>query len=224
MAERENTDWVTIILAATALFFLTLAVIKIAGGPNKPATVIEPIALHPGWANLLEGPVLSEGPEEAELTLVEFYSYGCGFCQNLEPSLDALRQSYPDRMRRIYIPLHMGAFGSAMVDARAAWCAGEQNAFVRVHERLYLPEEQPRDWEGIARRAGIPKTDEFLACLSSDRYDSVIATSEDQSSDMGVPGVPYLVLNGKAYVGAYPEELLRKLVAQELRLLENENL
>lgn len=134
----------------------------------------------------------------------------------MDPSLREIRRKYAETLKVVYIPLHMGSFGNALVDARAAWCAEEQQGFDRVHELLYRPEENPRDWEAIAGKAELPNPDAFLECVNSKRFDPVIDKFETTAMELGVPGVPYFIINGKAYIGSYPRDILDLLVNQEM--------
>lgn len=214
MAKRKQIDWVTLLLAVTALVFLSLAGIKVLSGGSTGE--VAPIRVYENWPELLADEVISTGPEEAEVTLIEFYNYDCGFCRMMDSSLTDIRRKYTETLRVIYIPLHMGSYGSALMDARAAWCAEEQQTFDKVHELLYRPDEDPRDWEAIAGRASLPEPNSFTACITSKRFDSVIEHYESAAKELGVPGVPYFIINGKTYIGSYPRKILEHLVDREL--------
>lgn len=215
MAERRKIDWVTLFLSVTALVLLVLAGIKVLSGGSSGE--VTPIRVHENWPEILADEVISTGPNEAEVTLIEFYNYGCVFCRMMDSSLTNIRRKHTDALRVIYIPLHMGSYGSALMDARAAWCAEEQQTFDRVHELLYRPDEGPRDWEAIAGRASLPDPEAFTACTNSKRFDPVIEHYESVAKEQGVPGVPYFIINGKAYIGSYPQEILEQLVDRELK-------
>ncbi|PJR07598.1 thioredoxin domain-containing protein, partial [Sinorhizobium meliloti] len=85
-----------------------------------------------------EAPVLSmdlsdfpwKGNKNAEITVVEFADYNCGYCQRAKPEVDKFMKQYGDYVRMYYVDFPVterGVPGSSTQTARGAYCAGKQN-------------------------------------------------------------------------------------------------
>ena len=84
------------------------------------------------------------GPENAQVTLVEFGDYECPSCGAYHPFVKEILSRYPDKLRLEFhhFPL-VGVHANAMIGAMAAEAAGEQNHFWEMHDALF---EHQREW------------------------------------------------------------------------------
>jgi protein-disulfide isomerase len=84
------------------------------------------------------------GPENAQVTLVEFGDYECPSCGAYHPFVKEILSRYPDKLRLEFhhFPL-VGVHANAMIGALAAEAAGEQNHFWEMHDALF---EHQREW------------------------------------------------------------------------------
>src|SRR5215472_14034222 len=100
--------------AAAAVYFSRAA--------DKPAAV----ALIPTNVDLKGGGHF-RGPENAQVTLVEFGDYECPSCGAYHPFVKEILSRYPDKLRLEFhhFPL-IGVHPNAMLGAMAAEAAGEQ--------------------------------------------------------------------------------------------------
>ncbi len=164
------------------------------------------------------GPI--RGPATAPVTLVEFVDLESPHCRRLQADLLRLLDRYPDRVRLeirdLPLPYHRRAFSAA----KAAHCAGEQDAYWDYHDRLLLeqPALAPSDLERHAGRLGLDR-DRFSACLGSDRHEARIRADLSLAASLGVHRAPTLFVNGLYPGGSPSAEAIDRLVRRELERL-----
>jgi protein-disulfide isomerase len=66
------------------------------------------------------------GPEAAPVQIIEFFDYQCPFCKQVQPSVQAVAEKYPDKVSVIYEHNPLGGHEYAFEAAIAAECAGRQ--------------------------------------------------------------------------------------------------
>ena len=75
------------------------------------------------------------GPENSDITVVEFLDYGCSHCQNLHPIL--MRALTRDgKIRYIPRPIPSAQGENGTTAARMAYAAGRQGQFINAHTML----------------------------------------------------------------------------------------
>lgn len=79
-------------------------------------------------------PEYMAGPEDADLTVVEFLDYGCKFCREIHPAI--IRAIERDGAA-LYIPRPVPASGdNARRAALLVYAAGQQGKFMEMHDAL----------------------------------------------------------------------------------------
>ena len=107
--------------------------------------------------------------------------------------------------------------------AEAAQCAGEQDAYWEMHERLFA---QPEEWDTTqdAARASFERyadeldldADALRSCLDDERYAADVQANFEEAAGLGLTGTPSFIINGKLLVGAHPTETWIEILDQEL--------
>ncbi len=142
------------------------------------------------------------GPADAPISIVEFADYACPSCQvfaaNVKPLLDL---TYADDDRVQYIFFDYPMLQNAYVAARAARCAGDQDAYWNYHDVLF---QNQMSWsrmadpvgafEDYAGEIGIDRGD-FRSCLRSDRHAEVVSANAMLGQRLGVGGTPWVIVN-----------------------------
>jgi protein-disulfide isomerase len=160
----------------------------------------------------------SLGPADAPITIVEFSDYQCPFCKRFhEETYHNLLDAYQGKIRFVYrdLPLtsiHPNAFPAAV----AAACAGEQDAYWPMHDKLFSADELSQDaYIQFATELGldVPK---FTECIGSDRYNDAINADSDFAVNLGINSTPTFFINGLAVVGAQPLSVFQQVIDKEL--------
>lgn len=165
------------------------------------------------------------GPENAEVTVVEFLDFQCPFCEQAYPTVKTLLERYRGRSVKFAFrhfpiePIHP----VAMDAARAAECAKEQNRFLEMHDALY---ERQGDialasLPSFAQTAGVPDMTRFASCVASRAPDSRIRKDFADGRAIGVSGTPTFFINGQKLEGAQELSVFTDIID---RALDNRSL
>ncbi|MCL4369158.1 MAG: peptidylprolyl isomerase [Actinobacteria bacterium] len=194
--------------------------------PAASPTAVTPVPSLVPLAPISDGD-WSLGPKDAPITFVVYFDFQSPGSQKLDGVLKQLMALHPQEVRLIYrpfplVPLHDKA---ALAD-EAAWAAAAQGAFWPMHDLLFarasewtaLSPEAFKTWLfGAAATLGLD-VQVFRAELESRKYESNVAASYNQGVASGIPGTPYLFLNGDLY--AFGTSLLNLEGRVRLILLE----
>ena len=136
------------------------------------------------------------GPKEADIVLVEFFDYACGYCHRLFPELNKVMANSKD-VKFVFKPM---AFVSQYSDyaARAALAANEQGKFVEMHNALFTV-EGPLNEEKINELAGKIGLDveKFKADVKGEKVNGIMDANNELATKIQLGGVPTMILNGK---------------------------
>jgi protein-disulfide isomerase len=164
-----------------------------------------------------------KGRQDAPLALIEFSDYQCPFCKrHLETTLPQLEKEYiaSGKLRYVFrdLPLeniHPQAFKAA----EAARCAGEQQKFWEMHDRLFANQDSLSPEQSTAHASAIGlATEPFRTCVAEGRYAEAIRASAAEAHKLGVTSTPALLLgesdgeqirNVRLLKGALPFEIFK---------------
>jgi protein-disulfide isomerase len=170
------------------------------GAPRVPAAV----------SLALEGRAFL-GKADAPITIVEFTDYQCPFCRQFHTTAFAeIKKNYIDTGRaRFFIKdLPLDIHSNALKAAQAARCAGEQDQFWALREKMAVNSDklQVENIFGWAKELGL-KSDQFESCVSTEKYKSSIESDAAQATAIGANGTPAFVI-GKTTPGGVEGTLL----------------
>lgn len=211
---KKTHDWVTYCLIAMAGIVIALIWLKLFNNNNTP---IPPYKNIIGWDSLLTTDSPREGQIDAPIKIVIFYTYSCGFCNILHDSINELQQNYPREIVIFYRPVHMGNYGLDYFTASAAHCAYRDGSFKLVHNRLYEFQRIVPSWEKLADQANVKDQENFLQCIEERQFNSIIQRDEKVFDSLGGRGVPFIVINGKGFLGSLGYTHLERIVERELK-------
>jgi protein-disulfide isomerase len=160
------------------------------------------------------------GPATALVTLVEFGDFQCPFCAKVEPTLEALRTKYGDKLRIVWknepLPFHPRAepAAQAALDVRAE--AGDA-AFWSLHDLLFASQKDLSDGAiaEMATKVGATAA-KVRAAMSGHKYNREIDADGDVADDFQIQSTPNFFINGRHMVGAQPQEEFEKLIDEEI--------
>ena len=153
------------------------------------------------------------GPENAKVTVVEFFDYSCGYCHRLFPELKTVIEANPD-VKFVFKPLtFLGEVSN--VAAKAALAAGKQGKFAQMHNALFgsserLTQEKIR---AIAEEQGLDMS-KYDADVASEEITNFLNATSGLANNIQVNGVPVLFVNGK---------MLQTLDGKDIQASINEN-
>jgi len=167
-----------------------------------------------------------------KIEVAEFFWYGCGHCDDLEPIINAWEADKPANVRFVRIPamwndllkLHARLYYTEVVLVRngniedgAAFRSGVFDEYHRRGNRLLNEESIARFFE----RYGVSQSD-FAKTWNSFEVSQMLRVANDLARRYSISGVPAIVVNGKyrtgaAEAGGYPKmlEVIDELVARE---------
>jgi protein-disulfide isomerase len=154
----------------------------------------------------------SVGPENAKVTIVEFFDYRCPYCKSSQEALKTTMAKHPGvRFAFVEYPI---LSAESLVAARAAVAARRQpGKYVPFHHALMestggLPEARVLD---IAKSVGID-----VEQLKKDMADPSVMASLEASRTLAdtlhINGTPTFVINDKFTVGQVTEAELTSLI------------
>jgi protein-disulfide isomerase len=144
--------------------------------------------------DLASAPHPSLGDADAPLAIVEFSDFQCPYCRKYElATLPALREKYVEsgKVRYFFVDFPLSFHKQAQGAAIAAACAQRQDAFWKMHARLF--EKQSRLGEGLylelADEFGLDRG-KFQACLADPQVRAGVDDGVALGERVGVRGTP----------------------------------
>jgi len=134
----------------------------------------------------------SIGPADAEITLVEFFDYRCGYCKRSVDWVSALPETYDGKVRVVYkeLPIFGGISETA---ALAALAAGKQGKYAEMHVGLMNiksnDELTETNIDAVAAAAGINVT-KMRADMKSKAVQQQLADMKALGERLEVTGTP----------------------------------
>jgi protein-disulfide isomerase len=170
----------------------------------KKLIAARPAAGAPGVDQAMNALVTTEGApvkgnKNAKLTLVEFSEFQCPFCgRHVRETYPQLDKEYIQTGKVKYVfrdlpleSIHKNAFKAA----EASHCAGEQNKYWEMHDRLFANQQslEPAMLTAHAQAVGVDSK-KFQACLDSGKYAAQIRKDIAEANKLGITGTPTTVI------------------------------
>jgi len=150
------------------------------------------------------------GGSDADVAVVEFFDYNCGFCKRGFPQLAKLVEG-DKKVRVVFKELPILSEGS-MEAAKVALAAKQQGKYWEVHQALMMHKGQTNGEVALktAEKLGLDvaklKTD-----MASPEVAKEIESVNKLAQKMGINGTPHYLVADKSIAGA-PEDLHDQLV------------
>ena len=144
------------------------------------------------------GDIKPKGQKNAPLTLIEFSDYQCPFCaRHVAQTLPHLMKAYVDtgKLRYVFRDYPLEIHANAAKAAEAARCAGDQNKYWEMHDKLFANQNQLElsKLPGYAKAIGLNES-EFERCLNKGKHTRAVKKDMEQANALGVRGTPAMVL------------------------------
>lgn len=144
------------------------------------------------------------GKVNSAVVLEEYGDYQCPPCGQLYPELKQLEKEYGNQLQIVFhhFPLTK-IHKNALMAARTAEAARNQNKFWEMHDRLYRNQKEwselddPRPvFTGYARELGL-NVEKFNGDLGSNLIDQRIGADMQRGTSQGVTGTPTVFLDSR---------------------------
>jgi protein-disulfide isomerase len=166
------------------------------------------------------------GPPTALVTIVEFADFQCPFSARVQPTLDALRAEYADKLRIVWrnepLPFHKAAEPAAEAAVEVRDEKGDA-AFWDLHDRLFASQKSliqgdAPDLDFIAdaaTSAGGNRVRVRMAIAGRTHKADIVADG-NLADDFAATGTPTFFIDGRRLVGAQPKETFEKIIDEEI--------
>jgi protein-disulfide isomerase len=182
------------------------------------------VGIKPG--KILETPQVEKddpqiGAKDAKVKLVVFSDFQCPYCKVFHETLTKIISEYKDRVLFVYkydpLDMHPQAPNAAL----AAACAGEQDKFWQMADKLYASQEDWGKTEGVAKFKAYAVTlglnaGTFNKCLDDSKFKDKVDADIKEAADFGISGTPAFFVNDQFSAGMVAAEELKKMIDGEL--------
>ncbi|MEM9669293.1 MAG: DsbA family protein [Pseudomonadota bacterium] len=143
----------------------------------------------------------SIGPEDAPVTVVEFFDYRCGPCRASMETVNKLPERYDGKVRVVFkeFPILSPESRKAAV---AALAAGKQGKYVEMHQALMRSPSEftDNDLADIAKSVGVDM-DTWQDDLENDDYRKQITATYTLAETIGANATPTFVIGSELFSG-----------------------
>jgi protein-disulfide isomerase len=182
------------------------------------------------WAHsepnrLLEDPVSipvsgapSTGPQNAQITLVEFSDFQCPYCIAAVPQIYALMKAYPTQVKLIFKQFPLETHAQAELAATAAIAAHKQGKFWVMHDALFAHHDDLSRSEifALAKENGLDMR-RFETDINSTEVRETVVRDVQDGNKAGVEGTPTIFVNGQRYNGPIVLDALKPVLEAQLK-------
>jgi len=152
-----------------------------------------------------------EGAANADVTVVEFFDYACGYCRASLPDLAKLVAA-DAKVKVVYRELPILSEESSDA-AKVSLLAAERGQYMAYHKAMYGAGRVTRDSNiAAAGKAGISKAD-TEAAIASSKYDAEIQSNIALAQKLQASGTPTFVIGRQVLNGAVGYDALQSGVA-----------
>jgi protein-disulfide isomerase len=126
-------------------------------------------------------------------------------------------QTYARNVRLVYKDYPLPNHPHAQKAAEGARCAGEQDKYWEMHDKMFVDLSQLAV-PALKKHAAAIGLDQakFDQCLDSGRFAQAVAADAAQGEKLGVNSTPSFFINGRPLVGAQPFDAFKTVIDEEL--------
>jgi len=204
-AGKSKSSRLPVVVVMLAVVAAIVAGVFWVTQPPEPEAVSLPVAA----ANAQPFPAeldqygTSIGADDAPVVVREFADFQCPACGRFAEASSRLKQEYVEsgKVRFVFYDLPLSQHRNALPAAMAARCAGDQEGYWAMHDRLFANQAE---WSnsGVAveiftRYAGELGLEErrFSRCMATDLHQEVIEASVDVAKRMRVTSTPTVLVD-----------------------------
>lgn len=159
----------------------------------------------------------SIGATNAPITIIEFSDFSCEFCQKQEKIIRQIIEDFKGKINLVWKDFPESNNESPSFRAAlAARCAAEQEKFWPFHDLLFEKNSSfdEKFFAEIAKKTNL-KLKKFNDCLASNEAKKLVEDNIREANNLKIPGIPFIYLNGKEFLGEISYEELKKIIELE---------
>lgn len=150
------------------------------------------------------------GPENAKVTIVEFFDYNCGFCKRSTDWVNKTLEKHPKDVRVIFkeLPILDGRTKTSRNAAKAALAAHKQGKYLEMHTALMEASGlTPERINVIAKEVGVD-TNQLNIDMLSPEFDLLLEDTLILANRIpSLTGTPFFIINNTMIAGADTDRL-----------------
>lgn len=153
------------------------------------------------------------GSSDAPVKVMEISDFGCGYCRRFhQETFPKLLEIYVDAgfIEWKFIPFVLGMFPNGLEAATAGECAGEQDQFFPMQNRLFAEQSGWRNsddpyafFSTLAAEEGLD-VERFEGCIEGGWRDNHVRANIRLGQQVGARGTPLFLIDGRQLPGAHP--------------------
>lgn len=155
------------------------------------------------------------GPKDADVTIIEFFDYHCGYCKQALANITKLLDS--DKKVKVVFKEY------PILSEDSTYASKAAIAVYRIHKDKYFAFHTAlfglsgKITEAVvvreATKLGID-TEKLKAEIKKPEIDKIIADDRELGNNIGVRGTPAIIIGDQLFPGAVPLEVMQKAIAE----------
>ncbi len=188
---------------------------NLAAKPAAPAQPAQPDPAAKMFVPLENSPI--KGGKEPLVTLVEFSSYQCPFCNKVRATTDQLKEQYGDDLAIVFKHRPLDFQANSGPAALASIAAQNQGKFWEYHDKVFTNQREitPENLTKWAQELGLDMA-KFAADSASDATKARLKQDTDLADRLVAQGTPHFFVNGYRLRGAQPIEAFKAIIDREI--------
>lgn len=153
------------------------------------------------------------GNPDADVTIVEFFDYNCGYCRRALPTVLKLLEK--DKNIRVVFKEWPIQGPDSIVAARASMAATKQGKFMELHEALMNSSEAVTEATVMksAAQVGIDVA-QLQKDMQTPELDEMLARNSSLAQALGITGTPAFVVGDQLIPGAAPIDQFEAVIEE----------
>ncbi len=169
--------------------------------------------------------VPSKGNPDAQVTVVEYSDFQCGYCARAANDVADFLKDYQGKVRLFYKQFPLSFHKWAEEASIASLCVYDQanEKFWELHDAIFEKQGEIKvadareTFAGMASKLGVDMK-KYNQCVESEETRRRVASEMDEGKSIGVSGTPTFVVDGFVISGGANMEALRNAVDYRLSL------
>lgn len=163
---------------------------------------------------LFKGPLPDVGSKNADITIVEFFDYNCGYCKQ---GYEAVQQGLDNdkNLRFVFVDFPILSDASHLA-SRYALAAQKQGKYFELHREL-MKFKGPKTEEsilGLAKTAGLD-VEKLKVDVNSPDVEAAIKKNTELAQKLAITGTPAFIIGDQIIRGYIPYEGMKTMIADQ---------